>query len=316
MKNKVAIVADIGGTTIKIGLMKDNQLIATATIPSNSNAGLKERLPFIKIKVQELLTAEQIMLSDIAGFGMACPGIVDNIQKKILSIDKKFSDAVDLNLEEWVYENWKTNFEIENDARAALLGEWQFGSAKGNHNVIMMTIGTGIGSAAIIEGKLLRGKHFMAGILGGHFTINYLGEKCNCGNVGCAETEAATWNLEKLAKSSALFPASELKKAARIDYESVFRLAKSGDPLAVELKLRSLQVWSAAAINLIHAYDPEILVIGGGVMASKDEIVPFIQNKVQVAAWTPWGTVKVLPAKYINESAMLGIGSLIFNHNN
>lgn len=316
MARKVAIVADIGGTNIKIGLMEQDQLIATTSIPSESDKGLKGRLPLMVERVNEMMLQYNVSAGEITGFGMSSPGIVDSVEKRILSIDKKFSDAPDLNLAEWAQNNWHTHFEIENDARAALIGEWKFGSAKGNDNVVMMTIGTGIGSSAIIEGRLLKGKHFLAGILGGHFTINYRGEKCNCGNIGCAEAETATWNLRKLAHTSPLFWTSRLKEEAIIDYESVFRLAACGDSLAKELKLRSLKVWSAAAINLIHAYDPEVLVIGGGVMASKDEILPFISEEIQQCAWTPWGTVEVLPATFINESALLGVGSLLLNHKN
>lgn len=315
MQNKVAIVADLGGTKIKIGLMKDGRLIANASIESQSDKGLRARLPMIANEVDALIKKAKCS-EDVKGVGIAIPGIVDSIEKRILSIDKKFEDAPDLDLEQWVKDNWNVQLQIENDARAALLGEAAFGNAKGNNNAVMMTIGTGIGSAAIIEGKLLKGKHFLAGILGGHSTVNYLGEKCNCGNIGCAEAEVATWNLEKLAKSSRLFDKSKLKNENKIDYESIFRLSKAGDELAQELQTRSLKVWSAAAINLIHAYDPEILVIGGGVMASKDDIIPAVQKQINEYAWTPWGTVKVLPAKYINESALLGIGSLILNHTN
>lgn len=315
MCGNVAIVADLGGTKIKIGLMREDRLIANASIPSHSEKGLKTRLPVIASEINALIKEAQC-IADIKGMGIAIPGIVDSVEKKILSIDKKFEDAPDLDLEHWVKDNWNAQLEIENDARAALLGEAAYGNAKGNNNAVMMTIGTGIGSAAIMEGKLLKGKHFLAGILGGHLTVNYLGEKCNCGNTGCAEAEVATWNLERLAKSSPLFDNSKLKGENKIDYESIFRLSKAADELAQKLQTRSLKVWSAAAINLIHAYDPEILVIGGGVIASKDDIIPAIQEQIIKHAWTPWGTVKVSPAKFINESALLGIGSIILNHTN
>src|SRR5690349_19458598 len=120
-----------------------------------------------------------------------------------------------------------------------------------------MTIGTGVGSSAVIEGKLLRGKHFQAGCLGGHFTINVKGQLCNCGNYGCVEVEASTWNIERIAKASGEFRESVLSKESKVDFESIFRCAAGNDSLAEKLRERCIDVWSACAVNLIHAYDPE-----------------------------------------------------------
>ena len=81
-----------------------------------------------------------------------------------------------MNLEEWAAQKWNTSLYMENDARMAAVGEWIFGAGRGSNDVVAVTIGTGIGSSAIIEGRLLRGKHFQAGCLGGHFTVQYNGE--------------------------------------------------------------------------------------------------------------------------------------------
>ncbi|MEP7317329.1 MAG: ROK family protein [Panacibacter sp.] len=210
-------------------------------------------------------------------------------------------------------ECWQTTLQLENDARAALIGEWQYGKGKGYNDLVLMTIGTGVGSSAVIEGKVLRGKHFQAGCLGGHFTINLNGEKCNCGNYGCVEIEASTWNIERIAKANEMYEASLLAKESRIDFESIFRCAKVDDELSVMLRDQCVNVWSACAVNLIHAYDPEVLVIGGGVMASADFIVPYIQQKVSENAWTPWGNVQIAAAENINTAALLGSAYLVFN---
>ncbi len=86
------------------------------------------------------------------------------------------------------------------------------------------------------------------------------------------------------------------------------------DELAKILREQCLNVWSAAAVNLIHAYDPEIFIIGGGVMASADYIIPYIQQKVNTHAWTPWGKVKIEAAENINAAALLGAAYLVFNN--
>jgi glucokinase len=309
-----AIVLDIGGTKIKIGLVQQDKILCTTSIDSHSSNGLTDKLPAIESAVNIMLQQKNIQPDDIAGVGISVPGIVDSKQKKVLSIDNKFNDVVDMNLSEWVSNTWHTYLEMENDARCALIGEWQFGKGKGYNNVVLMTIGTGVGSSAVIEGNVLRGKHFQAGCLGGHFTININGEVCNCGNRGCVEVEASTWNIERIAKHHAAYNSSILSAQSKIDFESIFTHAANGDVLAKLLREQCLNVWSAAAVNLIHAYDPEILVIGGGVMASADYIIPYIQQKVNTHAWTPWGKVKIEAAENINAAALLGVAYLVFNH--
>jgi glucokinase len=309
-----AIVMDIGGTKIKLGLVANDKILCTSSIDAESSIGLKEKLPAIERTINEMLDQHAINKNEIQGVGISMPGIVDSKQKKVLSIDNKFNDVVDMNLSEWITNTWQTNLEIENDARCALIGEWQFGKGKGYDNVVLMTIGTGIGSSAVIEGKVLRGKHFQAGCLGGHFTININGSKCNCGNIGCVETEASTWNIERIAKQHANYNSSILSKQNKLDFETIYRCANADDALAKELRDACLDVWSAAAVNLIHAYDPEVLVIGGGVMASADFIIPYIQKKTDENAWTPWGKVKIVAAENINAASLLGAAWMVYNN--
>ena len=307
------MVMDLGGTKIKLGLVKDGNILCTADTDANSKNGLSERLPVIKNLMNDLLAHSGINLNEVAGIGISIPGIVDSKQKKILSIDNKFNDAPALDLSAWAYENWQIQIQLENDARSALIGEWQYGKGKGYDNVVLMTIGTGVGSSAVIEGKVLRGKHFQAGCLGGHFTININGQKCNCGNYGCVEVEASTWNIERIAKASGDFHSSVLTGENKIDFESIFRCAANKDALAMQLRDQCINVWGACAVNLIHAYDPEILIVSGGVMASAGYIIPHLQNKVNEHAWTPWGKVKIEAAENINTAALLGVAYIVFN---
>ncbi len=295
-------------------MVKQDNILCTSSIDAESANGLREKLPVIEKRVNEMLQQCSVSKNEIKGVGISMPGIVDSQQKKVLSIDNKFNDVVGLNLKEWVNNTWQTSLEIENDARCALIGEWQYGKGKGYNNVVLMTIGTGVGSSAVIEGNVLRGKHFQAGCLGGHFTINMHGKKCNCGNIGCVETEASTWNIENIAKQHASYQSSSLSQQSKIDFESIFRCANEGDALAKELRNMCVDVWSAAAVNLIHAYDPEVLVMGGGVMASADFIIPYVQQKTDAHAWTPWGKVKIEAAENINAAALLGAAWLVYNN--
>ncbi|PIF46123.1 glucokinase [Chryseobacterium sp. 52] len=309
--SKPVIAIDMGGTMIKIGILKENTILSSISMSSDSGNGLRQRLPHIEKAVKDLLAQQQLSCKDIAGLGIASPGIIDSNRKKIISIDKKFGDAPDIDLEEWCRHAFDIPFFIENDARASLLGEWKYGRAKDFDNVVLMSLGTGVGSAAVIEGHLLKGRHFTAGILGGHFVINYKGTACNCGNIGCVEAEASTWKLNSILKENSGYIDSKLALLSSADYKAVFQLAQEGDAVAVEIRDQSLHAWAACAINLIHAYDPEILVLTGGIMGSGSYIIPHIRDQIEKQAWTPWGKVKIESADFPESAALYGMSHLV-----
>ena len=311
MKSKTVFAIDLGGTQIKMGLVRGAEIISSTLIDANARNGLKERLPEIENCFNKLLEIASVSINEVAGIGMAIPGIIDSIEKKILTINDKYTDAPTIDLTKWAKKTWDLPLYLENDSRAALLGEWKFGKGKGYDNVVLMNLGTGIGTSAVIEGKILRGKHFQAGILGGHFMVNVNGDRCNCGNYGCAEAEASTWNLQKIVSNHPGFSDSLLFKQPHLDFKTIFHFAAAGDPLARVICNECMEIWSACALNLIHAYDPEILILGGGIMGSKEVILPYIQDKINQNAWAVWGKVKVTEASLINTAALLGVGSLV-----
>src|SRR5690606_25998850 len=107
-------------------------------------------------------------------------------------------DAPSLDLTGWCREAFGAPLVLENDANAAMIGEWRFGAGQDHDHAVMMIFGTGVGVSAITDGRLLRGAHGYGGVLGGHQTINLHGRLCPCGNMGCVETEASTWVLQEL----------------------------------------------------------------------------------------------------------------------
>lgn len=309
--NQYAIGIDLGGTVIKLGLVKDNCIIDEEALTVLSVNGLELYLPVIRSCIDRLLQKYQVALKDLKGIGLAFPGLVDSVSKKVISTNKKYDDAIKLDIESWVRQTWRASFYIDNDARMAAVGEWKFGAGKGCDNLVVVTLGTGIGSAAIIEGKVLRGKHFQAGILGGHIAVNYKGNRCTCGNIGCAEAEASTWNINTRMKEDFLFSESLLSKEIKLDFETLFRVAQQNDVLAQKIKDECLQIWSTTVINLIHAYDPERVILTGGILNSGDIIIPAIQKAVDEYAWCPWGVISVQASTLINKAAILGVTSCL-----
>lgn len=313
MDDKVIVAVDLGGTRIKLGLVRAGTVLATDRMDAQSGQGLQARLPQIRAAVDRLLATAGLSVGDLGGVGVAVPGIVDPVSQRVLSINDKYGDAPRLDLAAWANDTWHVPFYLENDTRAALLGEWQYGSGRGYDNLVLMTLGTGIGTSAVIEGRLLRGKHFQAGILGGHVVLNTEGNRCNCGAVGCAEAQASTWSLSQQAVGQAAYPHSLLSQYDTVDFEAVFRCATQGDALATTLRDKSVAVWATCAYNLVQAYDPEVLILGGGVMVSRDQIIPPIQHRLNQNTWATWGNVAVVPGSLTDSAALLGAACLAYN---
>ena len=308
---KAVIAIDLGGTIIKMGLLKDAQLIDRKEIAAQSTSGLKSQLPELEIVIDQLLQANEIQTNDVLGIGFSFAGLVDSVQNRILSTNQKYDDGPDIDLVGWAKDKWNWPLFAMNDARMALLGEWKRGAGKDCENIVMVTLGTGIGSAVLIEGKLLIGKHFQAGNLGGHFVVNHNGTICTCGNVGCMEAEASTWRLPSLLKEHPKYAESSMKNEEVLDFKALFHQADKGDQVANEILEHCLSAWAAGIISMIHAFDPELIILSGGIMKSSSIILPYLQKKVTQLAWTPWGKVKLIEAENPDSSALYGADYLV-----
>jgi len=305
------LAIDLGGSHATCAIVQDRTILASKEIAADSGENLSALLVRALGAFKSLATQLGISLKECDGIAIGFPGLVSTHATRVLSTNAKYEDAPGLDLAAWGRQTLGLPLRIENDARLALLGEVYAGAAQGFTDVVMMTLGTGIGGVAMIEGKLLRGKHSQAGCLGGHMPVLFSGRPCTCGGIGCAEAEASGWALPLVLKDWPGARGSSLAKYSKIGFRELFEQAAAGDPVAVGIRERCLQVWCANAVAMIHAYDPEIIVMGGGVMKSAGEIVPVIQSHVQKYAWTPWGQVEVRAAVLGNHAALLGAVPLL-----
>jgi glucokinase len=305
------IAIDLGGTIIKAGLLDGRHLAVSCTEDAKPGKGLKDNLPVIEEMIERMLKKRNVPVNEILGIGFSFPGLVNSVQNRVLATNKKYDDATGLDLAKWSKDTWGLPLCLENDARAALLGEWQHGAGQGYENIVMVTLGTGIGSAVLIEGRLLKGKHFQAGNLGGHFTVNHSGMICTCGNIGCMESEVSTWRMPELIRSNPLYLSSSLRKEKLLDFKSLFLHASNNDMLAREILEHSFSVWSSGLVNMIHAFDPEVIILSGGIMKSAGLILPELQDRVNKRAWTPWGKVLLLKARHTDSAALFGADYLV-----
>jgi len=301
-----ALAVDLGGTHATCGLVEERTLLASETIDTDHAKSLAALLPTIAKTFRDLVQRESLSLQDLAGTAVGFAGLVDSRIGRVVATNGKYEDATEIDLNAWSQKTLGIPLRIENDARMALLGESFAGAAAGCKEVVMMTLGTGIGGVAMIEGKLLRGKHAQAGCLGGHLPVLFTGRQCTCGAIGCAEAEASGWSLPLIVKDWPGVNQSALSTYSHVGFKELFEASSGGDSVAGAITIRCLNIWAANAVGLVHAYDPEIIVMGGGVMNSAEVIIPYVERYVQKHAWTPWGKVQVRAAALGNNAALLG----------
>jgi len=304
--DKYVIGIDLGGTIIKIGIVQAGKVVASGALKSDSGNGLGRKLPEVESLITSLLKEQKIPDSGIAGVGISFPGLVDSSRGRVLSTNAKYDDATGLDLKSWAQGCFGGKFYIDNDARMATVGEWQYGAGKGCDNMVMMTIGTGIGTGVIIQGKILTGAHFQAGCLGGHLIVDYKGRRCNCGSAGCIEALSSSFFLNDIIRENQQINKEFYRQYAPFNFKKLFDLFSEGNPNAQKIVRECMDVWSAGIVSLIHAYDPERIVLGGGVMKSSGIILPYIQQRVDSLAWTPWGKVKIVESELKDNMGIIG----------
>jgi len=306
------LAVDVGGSHISCAALENRTILESFTLDTDSKGSLGELLPALAGSFRKLAREHGL---DFAGIAFGFCGLVDGRAGRIVSTNHKYADATSLDLGAWARDELGLPLILENDARLALLGERHAGAAQASNDVVMMTLGTGIGTAAVMEGRLVRGKHFQAGCLGGHFTAVVGGRTCSCGARGCFEAEASTYSLHAICRDWPGFAASALALESEIDFEKLFCWAESGDRVALEVRDRCLGIWAACALSLVHAYDPELLIVGGGVMSSSYPILDAIKSYVDSYAWTPWGKVAFRAAALGSDAALFGAVPLFQEQN-
>lgn len=305
MQTIKALSIDLGGSHATLAVVENKHILISREIAVDSRNDLLPLLPQFKTILFQLLAEIQVPIEACIGLAMSFCGMTDIRTSRVVSTNLKFEDATAIDLPGWCQKGFGIPFVLENDARMALLGEWYAGAGQGAEDVVMVTLGTGIGGAVMVGGKPLRTRQVQGGCVGGHIPVLFTGRLCSCGGRGCMEAEASGWALPLIAKEWPGFDSSRLAKADTINFRALFECAREGDRVSIELRDRCLQVWACGTAGLIHAYGPELVIFGGGVMRSGDEILPYIRDYVQKYSWTPNGTVSILPAKLGNDAALL-----------
>ena len=252
---------DLGGTHLKFGLVDERGKISFKEKVS-SPPEIEDLLDLIKNLWQDKLNKRE---GDIRAVGFGFPGIFDLKEKKTYQ-SPNYPSLDNFDTVHALSRFIEVPFWVDNDANMAAFGEFKAGSGQGVQSLVLLTIGTGVGSGIILDGKLWKGKCGYAGELG-HMIVNPSGEKCKCGGQGCLETEVSA---PKIVKNYIALK----KKELNISAEEIYRRAKKGDEEARQAFAQAsfyLGIGLATTLNLLN---PEKILLGGGVMSAEQYLLP------------------------------------------
>ena len=310
---KYGFGVDVGGTTVKIGFFETNgKLIDKWEINTNKENNGASILSDIAHAIDNKLAQEGISKSDVQGIGIGVPGPVrsDGVVTCCVNLGWGIVDvATELGS--------LTGLEVKvgNDANVAALGEMGQGGAKGCKDVIMGTLGTGVGGGIIVDGKIVAGHNGAGGEIG-HITVNDDEiEPCNCGQYGCLEQYTSATGIvrmakRKLAKTS---DATSLRNFAELTAKNIFDEAKEGDAIAKELVDELGHILGSALSNMACVVNPEVIVIGGGVSKAGSILIDTIQKHYVENSFHACKDAKFALASLGNDAGMYGCMQMILD---
>lgn len=281
MSDKLYLGVDIGGTAAKLGLVDEEGRIISSVneYPVKFDDYETPIIETVVKSVRHFMDENNKNFAEIAGIGVSATG---GINTKLGIVEGSAG-----HIKNWEGTNIRSRLESEfgvktavlNDANAAALGEMWKGAAIGKENVVVMTIGTGVGGGIIVDSKILLGRKGFAGEIG-HIPVNVDGEDCSCGNKGCIEHYGSTSALVRNVKEAVI--SGEIKgiEAGKVDGRLIFKEVAAGNDTVKKYVDEWISYISATLVGLVHIFNPEMIILGGGVSRQKELFVDRVKEKV------------------------------------
>lgn len=311
---KYGFGVDIGGTTIKMGFFDvEGNLLDKWEIVTNKEDQGKMVLSDVAHAIDNKLAQEGISKDEVQGIGVGVPGPVKS--NGIVNCCVNLGWGV-VNVEEELSALTGLTVKAGNDANVAALGEMWKGGAQGSEDVIMVTLGTGVGGGIIVNGKIIAGATGAGGEIG-HITVNDDEiEACNCGNYGCLEQYASATGIVRMAKRKLAKTSEETvlrKYGDDISAKLIFDEAKAGDEIAKELVEELGKILGGALSNIACVANPEVIVIGGGVSKAGQILIDTIQKYFIETAFHACRDTKFAQATLGNDAGIYGCVRMILD---
>jgi glucokinase len=308
--DKYVVGIDLGGTKIAAALFDSKGTLLNRE--RMETAGARTAKEVVQRMLAMVHTVSEGYL--LSGVGLASPGAV-NSRDGIVLHGTNLPEWENVPLKKWMEEDLGAEVQVVNDANAAAWGEYVRGAGKGSENMVYVTFSTGIGAGIVLDGKLLLGTSSFAGELG-HNIIDPNGPECICGNRGCWEMFASGTAIRDTAlqfmqdRPSTISDLIESGTEA-ISAKHVFEAAKQGDPVAVEVIDRTIHYMALGIANAVHTFNPDRIVIGGGVSKVGNELFDALRARTEELVMKPYrGTFDIVSAKLKDDVGLIGAAAL------
>ena len=311
---------DVGGMSIKGGIVdsKSGKILTQYAIPTTAKYTKEYSISEDIAKVIDYILNEANMtIDDIVGIGIGQPGSIDSERGVI-----RYSNNIALEnvpVVDELKKKYNLPIYISNDANCAALGEYVFGAGRGYKDIVFITLGTGVGSGIIIDGKLFEGRSG-AGAEAGHMVICVNGNKCNCGRRGCWETYASATALIKQTTAALELPENKnslmheiAKEEGKVSGKTAFVAAKKGDKGGQAVVDQYVQYIGEGLINMANIFRPDAILIGGGISKEKEYLTKPLQEMMDDVSYGGKFNPRVIvkTASLQNDAGILGAAALV-----
>ncbi len=319
MSEKYRVGVDIGGTNVKIALVnKKGEISYPKTVPTRAEMGYEYTIGNITQCIKDLITEANLSTNQLEGIGFGFPGQID-CEKGVVRILPNIPGWIDVPIAEIMQKEFNVPVKVDNDVRCMALAELNYGAGAGCQNLICITVGTGIGSGLVINGKLVRGASNAAGEIG-HIKLEmHDGQICGCGDTGCFEAYASGPSIVALAKEYiAGGKGTKYRELAgsvdAITPAIVCQAAQQGDVVAKRIFTKMGEYLGIGLASVVNLLNPEKIVIGGGVADAGDILFDPLRKTLKDRAMPIQGAaVEVVHAELGNSAGLIGASLLIDN---
>ena len=308
MADTIYLGIDIGGTAVKFGLVDEdgNMVSKVSEYPVRFD---NYETPIIETVVKSagiFMEANSKSFTEIAGIGVSATGGINSKLGIVEGSAGHIKNWEGTNIKERLENEFGVKTEVLNDANAAALGEMWKGAARGKENVVVMTIGTGVGGGIIVDSKILLGTKGFAGEIG-HIPVNVDGEDCSCGNKGCIEHYGSTSALVRNVKEAVILGEIKGIEVNKVDGRLIFEEVAAGNDTVKKYVDEWISYISATLVGLVHIFNPELIILGGGVSRQKELFVDKVREKVFTSVMPNFAIgLSVEAAKLGNDAGIIG----------
>ncbi len=314
---KKVLAFDLGGTKFAFGVVAENgEVIGSDKIETLAKQGPEQAIQRVNLAAQSLLKKLNIKPEELIGIGIASPGPLD-IEKGCVDGSPNLPGWTGYSIEDGLSSFFNLPARIDNDANAAALGEYKFGAGKNKKNMVYITVSTGIGGGVIVDGRLMRGANGNAAELG-HLTLNINGPACPCGANGCFEMYASGTAIARRTREAiqAGTQSQILNLAGSIEDitpHHILEALEKNDALAQKIWNETTEYVGRGVAVVINTFNPELVVVGGGVTAAGDLLFKPVREKALRYAFPRLAAVcSIVPAGLGSNVGVVGAAACAF----